>query len=99
MEVERNLVRMTRENILSQKDYELTSKRFAEDIESFILKDVTLELCLHGRFPAIRTPRSNDLLHLRTALWFQSHGGIDGFITLDKNQSEAAKELGLEVLV
>jgi hypothetical protein len=45
--------------------------------------------------PAVSTPRSLDLVHLRTALSFNSVEPIDRFITSDEPQRQAAKELGL----
>jgi hypothetical protein len=47
--------------------------------------------------PAVATPRSLDLAHLRTALWFHAVEPIDRFLTMDESQAEAAKELGLPV--
>jgi hypothetical protein len=35
-----------------------------------VLKDLSLDLCLDPSLQAISTPRSLDLVHLRTALWF-----------------------------
>jgi hypothetical protein len=45
--------------------------------------------------PAVATPRSLDLAHLRTALWFHATEPIDRFVTMDASQAEAARELGL----
>jgi hypothetical protein len=47
--------------------------------------------------PAISIPRTLDLAHLRTALWFGSLQGLDRFVTMDEGQERAAKELGLPV--
>jgi hypothetical protein len=47
--------------------------------------------------PAVATPRSLDLAHLRTALWFNSVDPIDRFLTNDEPQRQAAKELGLPI--
>jgi acyl-CoA thioesterase len=47
--------------------------------------------------PAVATPRSLDVAHLRTALWFHSPERIDRFVTMDASQEAAAKELGLPV--
>jgi hypothetical protein len=67
------------------------------DIRLFVLRDVTLELCQSTMLPAVITPRSLDLAHLRTALWFHAAEKIDQFVTLDSSQESAAKELGLPV--
>lgn len=45
--------------------------------------------------PAVTTPRSLELAHLRTALWFHRREPLDCFVTRDEAQHQAAKELGL----
>jgi hypothetical protein len=47
--------------------------------------------------PDLVTPRSLDLAHLWTALWFHASAKIDRFVTMDGAQAQAAKELGLPV--
>jgi len=47
--------------------------------------------------PAVTTPRSLDLAHLRSALWFHAAERINRFVTMDSSQEEAARELGLPV--
>jgi hypothetical protein len=56
-----------------------------------------LDLCQSNTLPAVATPRSLDLVHLRTALWFHGAEKIDRFVTMDPSQEQAAKELGLPV--
>ncbi|MBI4366961.1 MAG: PIN domain-containing protein [Deltaproteobacteria bacterium] len=97
IEAERNLVRLSRAGDLSPADYEIAIQRLRTDHTHFLLKEVTMELCLTGIFPPVSTPRSNDLLHLRTARWFQEHGGLTGFLTLDRHQRRAAEDFGLPV--
>ncbi len=63
----------------------------------FALRDLTLDLCLSNLMPAVATPRSLDLAHLRTALWFHAIEPIDRLLTTDPAQQAAAKELGLPV--
>jgi hypothetical protein len=41
-----------------------------QDTSLFVLRDLTLDLCQSGLLPAVTTPRSLDLAHLRSALWF-----------------------------
>jgi hypothetical protein len=65
--------------------------------ELFVLRDLTLDLCTSNVLPAVATPRSLDLAHLRTALWFHADERIDRFVTMDESQGEAARELGLPV--
>jgi hypothetical protein len=60
-----------------------------------VLRDLTLDLCASNVLPAVSTPRSLDLAHLRTALWFHAAEPIDRFVTLDASQAQAARELGL----
>lgn len=98
LEVDRNLVRLSRERVISQKEFSKLHIQFKIDIEAFILKDLNLDLCLTGTFPAVKTPRSSDLAHLRTALWFMNQERLDGFLTLDAHQREAARELKLPVM-
>jgi hypothetical protein len=68
-----------------------------QDRSLFLLRDLTLDLCESAILPAVATPRSLDLAHLRTALWFHTAEPIQRFVTLDESQQEAAKELGLPV--
>jgi hypothetical protein len=60
----------------------------AEDRQFLVLRDLTLDLCDSNLLPAITTPPSLDLAHLRTALWFDADARIARFVT---------KELGLPV--
>jgi len=45
--------------------------------------------------PAVITPRSLDMAHLRTALWFHAQVPLTKFVTLDTAQAQAGRELGL----
>lgn len=47
--------------------------------------------------PALTTPRSLDLAHLRTAAWFHRRDPIHDFVTRDDTQGQAAREIGLPV--
>jgi hypothetical protein len=69
--------------------------RVEADMRLFVLRDLTLEPCESNIVPAIATPRSLDLAHLRTALWFHAAERIERFVTMDSSQQQAAKELGL----
>jgi hypothetical protein len=62
-----------------------------------VLRDLTLDLCTSNLVPAVATPRSLDLAHIRTALWFNAAEPIQRFVTTDGAQAQAAKELGLPV--
>lgn len=97
IETERNLVRLSREKILSASDYRKSMDQVLEDREKFLFKDFTGDLCLTGSFPPVRIPRSSDLVHLRTALWFQQNGGLQLFMTFDEAQRDSAVDLGLPI--
>lgn len=97
LETQRNLIRLARETLLLPEQYGACMDRLVEDIELFLLRDLTIDLCSSTVMPAVTTPRSLDLVHLRTALWFDSDRKIDRFMTMDSAQRQAARELGLPV--
>lgn len=97
MESRRNLVRLAREGVLLNSQYDACTTRVSDDIEQFVLRDLTIELCGSTPLPPVATPRSLDLVHLRTALWFHASDAIDRFVTLDTTQAQAARDLGLPV--
>lgn len=95
MESRRNLVRLAREGVLAAGQYDACMTRVSVDIQELVLRDLTLELCGSTPLPPVATPRSLDLVHLRTALWFHTDEPIDRFVTLDTTQAQAARDLGL----
>ena len=95
LEARRNLIRLAREGTLKPEQYKACMDRVEADTHAFVLCDLTLELCESNILPAIATPRSLDLAHLRTALWFHAAERIERFATMDGSQQQAAKELGL----
>ena len=97
LEAKRNLVRLAREGDLKPEQYETCIDQFEQDLTLFVFRDLTLDLCQTSILPALATPRSLDLAHLRTALWFHTVDKIDRFITMDNVQEQAAKELGLPI--
>ena len=97
LEARRNLIRLAREGTLKAEQYKTCMDRLVEDTDLFILRDLTVDLCASNLLPAIATPRSLDLAHLRTALWFHAAERIERFVTLDASQEQAAKEMGLPV--
>lgn len=97
LEARRNLIRLVREGSLKPKEFKGCLERLLQDQRRFELRDLTIDLCESSAFPAVSTPRSLDLAHLRTALWFHAEGAIDRFVTLDDSQAAAARELGLPV--
>ena len=68
---------------------------------------LTLDLSTSRVVPLVTTPRSLDLAHLRTALWFHQQEPLTRFVSLDTAQTrfvsvdtaqtQAARELGLPV--
>jgi hypothetical protein len=97
LEARRNLIRLARDGTLKAEHYKACMERLEQDEALFMMRDLTLDLCRSHALPAVATPRSLDLAHLRTALWFHSMEAIDRFVTLDASQRQAAKELGLPV--
>lgn len=97
LEARRTLIRLAREGALKSNQYQACVDRLEVDTHVFVLRDLTLDLCGSNIVPAVSTPRSLDLAHLRTALWFHATDRIERFVTLDFAQGEAARELGLPV--
>ncbi|MBM4061336.1 MAG: type II toxin-antitoxin system VapC family toxin [Planctomycetes bacterium] len=95
LEARRNLVRCVRGGELSASRLDDLLQRVHQDLEAFTLKDLTMDLCDDPAMPAVATPRSLDLAHLRTALWFHRRDPLDGYLTRDDAQRAAARELGL----
>ena len=97
LEAKRNLVRLARQGALTPEQYKTCIDHVEQDANVFVLRDLTLDLCRSHVLPAVTTPRSLDLVHLRSAHWFHDVERIDRFVTKDEAQREAAKELGLPV--
>jgi hypothetical protein len=97
LEARRNLIRLAREGTLTRDGYKTALDHLEQDSSRFVLRDLTLDLCQSMTVPAVVTPRSLDLVHLRTALWFHGAQKLDRFVTIDTSQEQAAKELGLPV--
>ncbi|HZM96233.1 MAG TPA: hypothetical protein VFB92_22575 [Vicinamibacterales bacterium] len=97
LEAKRSLIRLAREAVFKPEHFQVCMDRVEEDMNSFVLRDLTRDLCASNAVPALATPRSLDLAHLRTALWFHANEPLDRFISLDATQRQAAKELGLPV--
>ena len=97
LESKRSLVRLARDGALTPNQYKICIDRLEADRDRFVLRDLTLDLCASNLMPAIATPRSLDLAHLRTALWFHAAEPVERFMTMDRNQRQAAQELGLPV--
>jgi hypothetical protein len=97
LETGRNLIRLSREGILTAADFQACMSAFSDHMQQFLLRDLTLDLCGSMMMPAVSTPRSFDLAHLRTALWFHQRKKLHRFVTLDQSQEMSARELGLPV--
>ena len=97
LEAGRNLVRLSREKLLTALEFQACMMALENDMQQFLLRDLTLDLCGIRTMPVVSTPRSLDLAHLRTALWFHDQERLTHFVTLDEVQTLAARELGLPV--
>ena len=97
LESRRNLIRLARQGSIASERYQACLTRVEADTARFVLRDLTLDLCALNTLPAVATPRSLDVAHLRTALWFHAEKPLDRFVTMDTSQQAAAKELGLPV--
>jgi len=97
LEATRNLVRLSRDGKMSPADLEVCLERLERDLQLFQLRDLTRDLCIGRTMPLVTTPRSLDLAHLRTALWFHEQAPLSRFVTLDEDQKQAARELRLPV--
>lgn len=95
LEAERTLVQLSRAGRLAPEDRANAVDRLAEDLDRFVLRDLTLDLCRSRVMPIVSTPRSLDLAHLRTALWFHEREPLTRFVSLDTAQVQAARELRL----
>jgi hypothetical protein len=99
LEAERTLIHLSRTGRLTPTDLQGSLERLEADLDRFALRDLTLDLCRWRILPVVSTPRSLDLAHLRTALWFHQQQALTRFVSLDAPQNQAARELGLPVLV
>jgi hypothetical protein len=82
---------------LSAGDLQNALDRLGRDLDHFALRDLTLDLCRSRILPIISTPRSLDLAHLRTAIWFHQRQPLTRFVSLDAAQNQGARELALPV--
>ncbi len=95
LEAERTLVQLSRTGRLPPPDLQAALDRLSLDIAQFVLRDLTLDLCRSRVMPIVSTPRSLDLAHLRTALWFHEREPLTRFVSLDAGQLQGARELRL----
>ncbi len=95
LEAGRNLVRLSREGLLTANEFHKCASTLQQDMEQFLLRDLTLDLCAGRTMPVVSTPRSLDLAHLRTAVWFHEQERLTRFLSLDEPQLLSARELGL----
>jgi hypothetical protein len=97
LESERTLVYLSRTGRLNPDDLQNALDRLGRDLAHFAVRDLTLDLCSSRVLPIVSTPRSLDLAHLRTALWFHQREALTRFVSLDAAQKQGARELGLPV--
>ncbi len=97
LEARRNLVRLSRERLLTAAEFHTCTSALESDMQQFLLRNLTLDLCNCTTMPVVSTPRSLDLAHLRTALWFNDQEKLTRFVSLDEELALSASELGLPV--
>ncbi len=97
LESGRNLVRLSRDGLLTPAEFHKCMSMLADDVEQFMLRELSFGLCAARTMPAVSVPRSLDLAHLRTALWFHEQESLACFVTLDEAQKLSAREFGLPV--
>jgi hypothetical protein len=97
LESGRNLIRLSREGFLTPAEYQRCASALERDMQQFLLRDLTLDLCASMTMPVVSIPRSLDLAHLRTALWFHTREKLTRFVSLDEEQTLSARVLGLPV--
>jgi hypothetical protein len=96
-ESDRALVHLSRTGRLTAVDAQRSFDGLLHQMQDFTLRDMTIDLCVSRVIPLVSTPRSLDLIHLRTALWFHQREPLNRFVSLDAAQNQAARELGLPV--
>jgi predicted nucleic acid-binding protein len=97
LETERTLVHLCREKKIKTQDYDAIYPAAQVCIKSMAFYELTVDLCSNQDFPAIKTPRSADLVHLRTAKWLIENAGVDGFLSVDRHQLESAREMKIPI--
>lgn len=90
-------MRLAHAGVLSPRRLRQCLDRLEEDLSRFELRDLTLDLCRGLVVSVSSTPRSLDLAHLRSALWFHQREALTRFVSLDGTLRIAARELGLSV--
>lgn len=98
IEAHRNLLRFHREGLVSDEYCQKAILTMQEDMTLFKIRDVTMDLCYSNQFPIINLPRTLDLIHLRSALWFRQTVDNIRFLSLDRQQLDAARQLQLDVI-
>ena len=97
LEARRTVAHLARTGRLTAAQVAPLLEKLHIDAAKMSLRDLTLDLAFDHAMPVLRTPRSLDLVHLRTALWFHRREPLHGYLTNDALQREAARELGLPV--
>ena len=97
LEASRNLVHHCRTGTITPEELHAALDRLEEDAGQMALRDLTFDLCSGIEMPAVTTPKTLDLAHLRTAFWFHRREPVTRFVTLDGRQATAAREMGLPV--
>ena len=84
IESERAFIHLARTRAITHENALMLRASLVQHVRHFVVREPSLEICLSNRFPGMTTPKSADLIHLRTALWFMDNGGLQKFITRGK---------------
>lgn len=97
IEAHRNLVRLAREGQIDADQLQQALEQLDRDLELMELQDVDMAFTRDRTMPVLTTPKSLDLIHLRTAVQFHQEQALTRFVSLDRGLNAAARELGLPV--
>ena len=97
LESHRNLLRLMQSETISEDMYFDLLECIDQDYRNFIVKNVDADVVLSKAYPVAMLPKSLDLIHLRTCLWFGRTFPDCSFLTFDKKQARAAKQMGLKL--
>ncbi len=95
IEVYRCFIRLTRDHQISNNEFALLIGQLKSDIEDINFQPLDLTLSMDPAFPVVSLPKAADLVHLKTALYFQHKFSDVLFLSCDVQQCKAAEEMGL----
>src|SRR5438093_13611472 len=68
LETSRSLIRLSREKVLSSVELQEALARLEKDMESFQLRDLTMDLCVGRTMPVVSSPPSFELDRLGSSV-------------------------------